>query len=268
GELQMARRLITVYYDGLCEPRNPKGVATYGFVVYSGEAKIGEGRGLAAEPWSDGASNNVAEYTALIRALEWLIGHGYEGCDLLVRGDSQLSIRQMQGRYSVSAPRIIPLYKRARELVSRFGIRRVVFEWVPREENEEADFLSELALKEYWREYKSEKAAEIRPEEIVHVSGSIFNVRGYKVDAEAETCECPDYVRTNRNRRLRVRLPCKHIVALRDYKIGRPESPPSLGECQSTASAPPSPLSPLSTPHSTPLPSPHLRPHLKTRGDE
>lgn len=52
---------VTVYYDGACEPRNPRGVATYGFVIYKDGVKIGEGKGLAAEPWSEGASNNVAE---------------------------------------------------------------------------------------------------------------------------------------------------------------------------------------------------------------
>ena len=202
---------VLVYYDGLCEPRNPKGVATYGFVVYRDGAKIGEGKGLAAEPWSDGASNNVGEYRGLIAALEWLLEHGYQGAEVLVRGDSQLSIRQMQGWYSVSAPRIIPLHRRARELASKFS--KVKFEWVPRERNEEADLLSELALRDYWRDYKSGKAAEIRPEEIEHISGSTFRVRGYRVDVEKCTCECPDYARTNRNRRLRVRLPCKHIVA-------------------------------------------------------
>jgi len=202
---------VTVYYDGACEPRNPRGVATYGFVIYLDRKKIGEGKGLAAEPWSNQASNNVGEYTAMIKALEWLLSHGYADAEVLVRGDSQLSIRQMQGLYAVKAPRIIPLYRKARRLVSKF--RRVVFEWIPREQNSEADLLSELAFKEYWVRYKSGKAAEIRPEEIKHVSGSLFIVRGYKVDVEAYTCECPDYRRMNRNPRFQIKLPCKHILA-------------------------------------------------------
>jgi ribonuclease HI len=202
---------ITVHYDGACEPRNPKGVATYGFVVYEDGAKIGEGRGLAAEPWSDGASNNVAEYTAMISAFKWLIEHGYAKADVLVKGDSQLSIRQMQGSYGVWAPRIIPLHMEAKKLASTF--RRVRYLWVPRENNMEADLLSELALRDYWREYRAAKASEIRPEDVVHLSGSKFRVRGYGVDLEAYTCECPDYRRTNSNPRLRIKLPCKHILA-------------------------------------------------------
>ncbi|MEM3647495.1 MAG: ribonuclease HI [Thermofilum sp.] len=202
---------VVVYYDGACEPRNPKGVATYGFVIYKDGVKIGEGKGLAAEPWSEGASNNVAEYTAMIQAFRWLIEHGYEGAEVLVKGDSQLSIRQMRGEYEVRAPRIVPLYEEALRLAKSF--RRVSFQWIPREQNEEADMMSELALKEYWAAYKSEKAAEIRPEEVQRVSGSTFIVRGYKVDLKAYTCECPDYKRSNRNPRLRVKLPCKHILA-------------------------------------------------------
>lgn len=201
---------VTVYYDGACEPRNPKGVATYGFVVYKDGVKVSEGKGLAAEPWSNGASNNVAEYTAMIRAFEWLLEHGYAGVEVLVRGDSQLSIMQMQGWYEVRAWRIIPLYERTVELAKKF--KKVRFEWVPREENEEADLLSELAFRDYWHAYKSEKAGEIKPSEVIRVAGSRFRVKGYTVDLEAYTCECPDYMRSNRNPRLKVKLPCKHII--------------------------------------------------------
>ena len=203
---------VTVYYDGACEPRNPGGVATYGFVVYVDGKKVGEGRGLAmAEPWSNKSSNNVAEYSAMINAFKWLIENGYRGADVLVKGDSQLSIRQMQGMYEVRAPRIVPLYQEAKRLAAAF--RRVRFQWVPREENGEADMLSELALRDYWREYKAEKAKEIKPEEVEPLSGLKFRVRHYIVDLEKYTCDCPDYRRANSNPRLRVKLPCKHILA-------------------------------------------------------
>ena len=217
-ELKRVKARIVVYYDGACEPRNPKGVATYGFVIYKDGEKIGEGKGLAAEPWSWKVSNNVAEYTAMIEAFKWLLEHGYAGADVLVRGDSQLSIRQMQGWYAVRAPRIIPLYEEAKRLAKKF--RKVSFQWVPRERNAEADLLSELAFKEYWVQYKSRKAAEIRQEEIRHIRGSIFRVRGYRVDVEACTCECPDYKRVNRNPRLQIKLPCKHILAAQRLKRG------------------------------------------------
>jgi len=61
--------------------------------------------------------------------------------------------------------------------------------------------------------YKAEKAKEIKPQEIIRVSTSRFRVKGYAVDLEAYACDCPDYARSNSNPRLRVKLPCKHIIA-------------------------------------------------------
>jgi len=224
--LKGAPAKVVIYYDGACEPRNPGGVATYGFVIYVDGKKAGEGRGLAAEPWSIHASNNVAEYAGMIAALKWLLQNGYEGAEVLVRGDSQLSIRQMQGRYAVRAPRIASLYEEAVRLSKKFG--KIRFEWVPREGNGEADMLSELALRDYWRAYKSEKASEIAPQEIVRISDKKFMVRGYSVDLRAYTCECPDYARANRNRRLRIRLPCKHLIAAERTEAGaQAQRPPA-----------------------------------------
>ena len=63
--------MIEVYFDGACEPVNPKGIATYGYVVYRNGKKIREDCGLVGI--GQGATNNIAEYTALIKALEYLI---------------------------------------------------------------------------------------------------------------------------------------------------------------------------------------------------
>ena len=138
---------IVVYFDGACEPWNPKGIATYGFVIYRDSKKIREGKGLACEPFSWQSSNNVAEYTAMIKALEYLIENGLTKEEVIVKGDSQLTIRQMNGVYSVNAKRIIPLYKKATELVSKFN--KIKFIWIPREENEIADHLSHEVYVEY-----------------------------------------------------------------------------------------------------------------------
>lgn len=145
-----ALRVIVVYFDGLCEPVNPGGIATYGFVVYRDGVRLAEGRGFAGAGFLGGvATNNVAEYTALIRALEWLLDHELNGEELVVRGDSQLVVRQLQGVYAVRSERLVPLYRRARELLSHFPRYRL--EWVPREENSEADALSVEALLEFLR---------------------------------------------------------------------------------------------------------------------
>ena len=63
---------IQVYFDGLCQPYNPGGIACYAFVIL---AKKGQEQkqqyyseyGLAAESFADNATNNVAEYTGIIK---------------------------------------------------------------------------------------------------------------------------------------------------------------------------------------------------------
>jgi ribonuclease HI len=88
------------------------------------------------------ATNNVAEYRALIAALEWATGHGHR--QLHVRSDSQLLVQQMLGNYKVKNPGLQPLHARARLLVHELG--RVAFEHVPRESNTHADRLANAAM--------------------------------------------------------------------------------------------------------------------------
>ena len=139
--------MIKVYFDGLCQPRNPGGVATYGFVVYERGKRLHAERGLAAAPWTPRATNNVAEYSGVVKALEWLAANGKKKKRVVVRGDSQLAIRQLNGEYKVKSPNVAPLFARARELSFQFSSLR--FEWIPREQNREADALTNLAYAEF-----------------------------------------------------------------------------------------------------------------------
>lgn len=138
--------MLYLYFDGLCLPRNPGGVACYGFIIYEDRRKPVQGYGLAAKPWSDEATNNVAEYTGLMKGLEWVV-ESRPGGDLVVRGDSRLVIMQMKGEFKVRSKRLLPLYRRCKELEAKLG--KVTYEWVPREENREADRLSERAYREF-----------------------------------------------------------------------------------------------------------------------
>ena len=71
--------MITLYFDGLCRPRNPGGVATFGYVIYK-DGEKGEkwvwGNWLRCE-----MTNNVAEYSALKHALEWIRGELHQRRD-------------------------------------------------------------------------------------------------------------------------------------------------------------------------------------------
>ena len=87
-------------------------------------------------------TNNVAEYTALIRALEEAKVLGARRVEAF--SDSQLLVRQMSGRYRVKHPGLKPLHLRAAGLVRDF--ESFVFTHVPREENRDADRLANEAL--------------------------------------------------------------------------------------------------------------------------
>jgi ribonuclease HI len=130
---------IEIYFDGLCEP-NPGGITTYGFVIRRDGRTLFEGGGRAAETGSAQATNNVAEYTGLVRALEQALELGLAGTPVEVRGDSKLVVSQLAGLWRVRDKKLAPLYLKARELAARFGPIR--YEWVPRERNRDADRLS------------------------------------------------------------------------------------------------------------------------------
>ncbi len=90
------------------------------------------------------ATNNVAEYSALIAALEGAKRHGAE--EVLCLMDSKLIVEQMKGNYKVKNPELGKLFLKAYNLVQAF--RRVEFRHVPREENTAADALVNEAIDE------------------------------------------------------------------------------------------------------------------------
>src|SRR6476660_8996478 len=69
------------------------------------------------------ATNNVAEYRALITGLQKAKELGARR--ILVRGDSELIIRQMRGEYRVKSPDMRPLYEEAKELFDEFDDARI-----------------------------------------------------------------------------------------------------------------------------------------------
>lgn len=92
-------------------------------------------------------TNNVAEYTAVIRALEslaTLLGSAASGARVEARLDSQLVVRQMNGEYKVKHPNIVPLAARVKALASQFASLQFVH--VYREDNTKADALANAAM--------------------------------------------------------------------------------------------------------------------------
>ena len=135
--------LIEIYFDGLCQPINPGGIACYAFVVKSDGKTIYSDYGLATEPFSRDSTNNVAEYTGLAKALEWLVENNLISDKVEINSDSQLIVNHLIGLYKVKAKRIVPLYQKVLLLKSKFHDLQI--HWVPREENKEADMLTNEA---------------------------------------------------------------------------------------------------------------------------
>lgn len=132
-----------LYVDGACEPKNPGGVATFGWALYWKGELENTNCGFVCD--GDRASNNVAEYSALIDALKFLGGRGFHG-PLLVRSDSKLLVNQMSGEWRAKSGLYYPYYQEAVELAQPFKIR---FEWIPRERNFVSDELSKQAYYDY-----------------------------------------------------------------------------------------------------------------------
>ncbi len=88
------------------------------------------------------ATNNQAEYRALITALEHAVKMGAKSVD--VRSDSELVVRQLQGKYRVRHAGLKPLFERVRQLLFRF--EEFSISSVPRHLNSEADELANKAF--------------------------------------------------------------------------------------------------------------------------
>lgn len=92
-------------------------------------------------------TNNIAEYTAVLRALEGLarlLGVAANAARVEARLDSQLVVRQMNGEYKIKHPNIVPLAAKVKDVATMFD--SVTFVHVYREDNKEADALANEAM--------------------------------------------------------------------------------------------------------------------------
>ena len=125
-----------LYFDG-CSKGNP-GRGGAGAVLYKDGQEIWGSCQLVGEK----VTNNVAEYSGLIMGLQEVFVRKIK--NILVRGDSQLVIKQMKGEYKVKSSSLVEYYQQAKLLESYFD--KIVFEHVYRDKNKRADELSNMAL--------------------------------------------------------------------------------------------------------------------------
>lgn len=127
---------ITAYCDG--GSRGNPGPSGYGVSIEDGAARpladLSEFLGVK--------TNNFAEYSGLLAALEYALEHGYPR--LRVVADSELMVKQMKGQYRVNSPDLRPLWEEAKRRVA--GLERFEIQHVLRGKNKRADALANQAM--------------------------------------------------------------------------------------------------------------------------
>ncbi|MBN8869290.1 MAG: ribonuclease HI family protein [Solirubrobacterales bacterium] len=118
--------------------RGNPGPAAIGIVIRDGEGNVLEDLGETIGE----ATNNVAEYKALIRGIEMAKELGAD--ELQIHGDSELVVKQMLGQYKVKHPDMKPLHAQAKDALA--GVSSWSISHVRREQNAEADALVNQAL--------------------------------------------------------------------------------------------------------------------------
>jgi len=134
--MQDTRYEIIAYIDGAS--RGNPGPAAAGFVLTDPV----ESQSQAKAFFLGRSTNNVAEYTALVKALEAAKQIGAE--QLTVFSDSELLVKQLNGEYKVKSEQIRPLFRQAVDLLGEFDNWKV--KHITREQNKEADKLVNQAL--------------------------------------------------------------------------------------------------------------------------
>jgi len=158
---------ITAYCDG--GSRGNPGPAGYGVYIEDSQGqKIEE-----LYEFLGVKTNNFAEYSGLLAALEFALQEGYRR--LRVVADSELMVKQMQGKYRVQSPDLRPLYEEARRRAAKLDEFRI--EHVLRGKNKHADRLANLAMDEGTRKTpirrRSAGAGSVQPHTPA-ATGSLF----------------------------------------------------------------------------------------------
>lgn len=134
---------LAIYTDG--GSRGNPGPSAYGFVVYQNRRLI-----FSQSAPIGKATNNLAEYTGLIKALEWvkkflITNYELSIASLFVFSDSSLMVNQLNGLFKVKNPVIREMIIKIRIFEAEIKIP-IVYKHIPREKNQAADHLVKKAL--------------------------------------------------------------------------------------------------------------------------
>ena len=137
----------TLYFDGGATP-NP-GWGGGGYVLTDDRGDQIDEEAIEIKP--NGTTNNQAEYIGLIYGLKEAKRQGMKR--IVIKGDSELIIKQMQGVYNCNSQSIRPLYDYAVNLAQHFS--SIKYEWIPRKENRQADGLATAGIRGQGEEHRT-----------------------------------------------------------------------------------------------------------------
>ena len=136
GRKPAASNWAVAYTDG--GSRGNPGPSGYGVVILGEDGRV---LGELSE-FLGMRTNNVAEYSGLLAALEFALANGHPR--LRVVSDSELMVKQMRGQYRVQSPDLRPLYEEAKRRIARLEAFQI--EHVLRGKNKKADELANQAM--------------------------------------------------------------------------------------------------------------------------
>ncbi len=184
--------VLLIHTDGAS--RGNPGVAAYAYVLEVGDETIEEAGRLGQ------MTNNQAEYTALVKALEHASRLEVDR-PVVVHSDSELLVKQMRGEYKVKNEELRGLYTQASRLAAQFR-HGVTFKHVRREKNRRADQLCnevldgkrELTTEQLLAEYQAkQQPSKTLDDEVL----ACLKKAGAKPSAEAVWRQLADLLRTH-----------------------------------------------------------------------
>lgn len=143
--------MVKIFFDGACEPVNPGGTASWGFLIRDSGQLIAEGSGIVGS--GEGMTNNIGEYSGLLASLRKANELGIKE-KLHIYGDSNLIVSMVAKKWGWNkkktrwiphddTPHLKILLDEALKLLEG---REYEIKWIPREENQDADRLSKKPL--------------------------------------------------------------------------------------------------------------------------
>lgn len=140
-----------LFFDGGIKGGNPGGTPSYGFAIKCNKKTVCECCGVLEDV---PRTNNVAEYYALLLGL-WAIAefiNTTKAEKIIIYGDSELVIKQMDGTYDVNSEHLKRIYIQCnliiRDLIVYHNID-IEFVWIPREQNRRTDRLARNGYDNY-----------------------------------------------------------------------------------------------------------------------